>query len=458
MPVAQPRVINGTEGDPAQFPFLVSLLSARRLPAEGAFQAQFCGGTLTTPTTVVTAAHCLFDPDTGRQIGADEILIGLGGNLRDPAIRTVALVSATPNPRYANTASRNDNDIAVLTLAEPIAGAQLLRPLSPDEASHYLTDGVRLLVAGWGKTSPSRESYPDRFRVGELQLLPDSLCGSSDTFTVGSITFKGFASDDANAGVMICAIGVTAGGDIIDACQGDSGGPLIVSSGSDARLAGIVSWGNKCASNYPGVYTRVPPEFAFLQSQNAVPLFNAPTQPPTISVTPGSAQVTVTFTAAADGSEPTAFAASAVDPSGTVANCSTTAVDGTGSCTIGGLVNGTTYQVSAITGSALGNSPASAPIAATPVPVPAPGRIKDADTSRRSIVSVRVVGLDGNGSPVTSAVVSCRLGATTRTAVIAQGKALLKKMRPGTYQCTITATNQFGTVESSVQKVKVPRG
>ena len=61
-------------------------------------------------------------------------------------------------------------------------------------------------------------------------------------------------------------------------------------------------------------------------------------------------------------------------------------------------------------------------------------------------------------SPVTSAVVSCRLGATTRTAVIAQGKALLKKMRPGTYQCTITATNQLGTVESSVQKVKVPRG
>jgi secreted trypsin-like serine protease len=43
-----------------------------------------------------------------------------------------------------------------------------------------------------------------------------------------------------------------------DTCQGDSGGPLVVAHGNGSfTQVGITSFGNGCARDYPGVYTRV---------------------------------------------------------------------------------------------------------------------------------------------------------------------------------------------------------
>jgi secreted trypsin-like serine protease len=58
---------------------------------------------------------------------------------------------------------------------------------------------------------------------------------------------------------MFCAgVAGPAGGGGKDSCQGDSGGPASVGPADQAKLVGLVSWGEDCALPYKyGVYTNV---------------------------------------------------------------------------------------------------------------------------------------------------------------------------------------------------------
>ncbi len=376
-PGRTPRVINGEPGPADQYPFLVSLLLADRFAEDGAFQAQFCGGTLTTPTTVVTAAHCVVDQKTGDQRAARAILVGLGSDLRDPALGLARVVQVTVNPDYARRTAIND--VAVLTLAEPVSGIPFLRPASPDEARPLTAPGSPVRVAGWGNTSPSSKTFPDVFRVGRLVVFPDASCGDGEQFVLNGVTFNGFDSGDADSRVMVCAAGATDAGTVIDSCQGDSGGPLIAGDGAAARLVGIVSWGEACASRFPGVYTRIASEYDFLDANGAVPpVATVLTTAPALSVAARSGQLVIAFAETADGAEVTAFAATVVDPAtGQSWNCFTSPSPngGPASCAVDGLVNGTAYAVTGIAGNALGNSPVAGPIQASPSTLPVVGRI-----------------------------------------------------------------------------------
>ena len=270
--------------------------------------------------------------------------------------------------------------------------------------------------------------------------------------------FNGFPSSQADAESMLCAAGVTSAGSIIDSCQGDSGGPLVAGSGADARLVGVVSWGKECATNFAGVYTRIAAEYDFLASQGAVgpaaPV--APTQPPMITAAPRPGGLAVSFVAAPDGSVTTAFAASVVDPAtGQTQNCFTAPrKDGApAQCVVGGLVDGTTYQVTAIAGTTLGNSPVAGPIAAVPAPVPAVGRITAVTRSGGRLV-VRVSATTSASSPLTSLAVVCTpAGGAALVAEVTAGRAVLRGASPVRYACVIRATNAAGTADSAVRVV-----
>ena len=452
-----PRIVNGDDPAPGDLPFLVALLDAYDFEDEGAFQAQFCGGALTTSKTVVTAAHCVVDDETGAVTPPEDVLVGFTRNLKAPSVRTGRVSAIQVHPSYDS--EEVTFDIAVLTLAEPVLDITPILPMRPTDAPALTAAGALATVAGWGKLSATKDNFPDIFKVGRLRIFPNESCGGGAKFIIGGITFDGFGSGAAAVESMLCAAGVTANQKIIDSCQGDSGGPLVGGEGAAMRLIGLVSWGEDCAITKPGVYARVAAMADFLISTNAL-VSVAPILAPTIDLTVLNTALRVNFKVADDGSVPSSYTANATDPTtGQVFTCTgQPRVDlQSPFCTITQLMNNTSYSVTASISNSLGTSPMSTAVTGTPLGVPTPGAIRKVWSSHDRTIAVVVRRSFANDAPITSTTLSCAPvnGGPAKTAPVRGDWAILKKLRPTYYSCVIIATNALGSAASAPKLIRV---
>ncbi len=455
-----PRVVHGVDAKTGQFPFLAALLNTKELQQKGAFQAQFCGATLTSPTTLVSAAHCVVNQKTGEQSSAADITAGFTRSLDSSSIRLVQVTSVSVHPGYDIETS--ENDISVLTLATPVTDIPTLDPLIPELAAEYTAAGGPAQIAGWGNTSVSGNKYPAVFQVGDLVVFPDDSCGGGKRNVVNGITFNGFSNREVDDSVMLCAAGVNSSKEIVDACQGDSGGPLIATGSAGPRLVGVVSWGEDCASKYPGVYSRVSALTAFLQDAGAMPL-SIPTVPPTISVTPLLGELKITMTGSQVGAAVMQYAASVVGPdpknptTTQTLNCfaAPTKRSASGSCSVTGLLTGAEYSVTAISANEVGNSPASAPVIAVPSDQPIAGKIKKVTFIGRYAEFI-LTPSNANSSPIRTERVICspiRSGAI-RSARISDDSAFMTNLTQGRYTCLIRIVTDAGSADSVEKAIR----
>ena len=454
---AGPRVVNGEPGPSDDFGFLVALGYRQRYQALGMDRAQFCGGTLASPTLVITAAHCV------HELTARAIVVGsfADGDLSSDRGTVVNVSAIKVHPRYRSDTQAND--IAVLTLAQPLRGVPTLTPVTQTEAESLTAPRAPAGVAGWGainQRDPWR--FTSVYRIGSLVVFPTSACGEGANFTIDGVTFRGYGPGAVDSRVMLCAEGVRQGSPV-DSCVGDSGGPLAGGVGDARRLIGIVSWGlDECATRLgAGVYTRVSAFTDFLASAG-VPFAPEPSDTPLAPRITGASvtasTMTITVAPASGGLAPDTYSVAARDPNGQVMSCTVAAPPrpDRARCTISDLTPGVGYVVSAIAIAGDMPSSPSAERIVTPAGLPAKPRIQRTEVDRGGFVGFVVTGISGNGSPIVRKQVRCSANRTSpRTApIVSRGLALVSGLKRGArYSCVAIVTNGFGTTKSD--KVRV---
>ncbi|XP_063697121.1 trypsin-4-like [Culicoides brevitarsis] len=228
---SDPRIVGGNQVDIECFPYQVSFQDNQN--------RHFCGGSIISPTYILSAAHCF----QNALAGALKVRVGsssVGGN--EGKIYQVSKI--TNHPKY--NFETYDFDFSIVQLSSPISYSNKVQPVSLPENEEPEVEGTECIVSGWGLTNNPNESNK-HLRAVMVPIVNRKTCNDK---------FKDL--EDGSYEVtenMLCA-GYLEGGR--DACQGDSGGPLITKTDNGPKLIGIVSWGYQCAApDYPGVYSKV---------------------------------------------------------------------------------------------------------------------------------------------------------------------------------------------------------
>jgi len=246
---SRPRdaIVGGEEAVPHSIPWQVSL---RRKSDD----FHFCGGSVLSSNSIVTAAHCTEIWDSPGEV---QIVAGGHNNAQPDGLeqrRNVAKL--TVHEDYASL----KNDIAIWELTEPLLLDERVQPVPMPTMMQESTGSCN--VSGWG-TLHSGGQTPDQLMVVSVPIVPEGRCQLEYPFQI--------------AKSMICA-----GEYGKDSCQGDSGGPMVCyNADGSGYLGGIVSWGIGCGGLYhPGVYTEVSYFVDWVEAHTPA-LPDPPTMPPT---------------------------------------------------------------------------------------------------------------------------------------------------------------------------------
>ncbi|WP_225835107.1 trypsin-like serine protease [Streptomyces sp. NK08204] len=231
-----PKIIGGSETTISSAPWMAQLwyYDDRGTSDTSDDIGFFCGGSVVSPTKILTASHCVkgfsWSKNGAVVTGTDQLPTTDSTGTTDlHGGQATGVLRQWSHPSY--NATTIDNDIAVLTLDVPVKATPIRMTTSGDTASYAA--GTSATLYGWGRTSSTSQDISQTLKTATLPIQSDTTC-------------SGYYGTEFLKGHMVCAGNPASGSDsgTTTACNGDSGGPLVVKDSSGAkRIVGVVSWG-----------------------------------------------------------------------------------------------------------------------------------------------------------------------------------------------------------------------
>jgi len=224
------RVIAGTTAIKGSWPWQINI---RR---NGKY---LCGGSLISPTWVLTAAHCLENINhlTLSVVAGDQ-----DTNLKEGTEQEVQTKQTITHEGWNR--AKLTHDIALMELKTPVKFNNYVQPVClPNQSAEI---GKECYITGWGKTRHPGKSN-NILQQGRLKIVSKATCSK-----LNPKIFRAPVTD-----AMLCA--GSGGASLTGTCHGDSGGPFVCNNNGRWTLHGAVSHGPRdCQSKWAySVFARV---------------------------------------------------------------------------------------------------------------------------------------------------------------------------------------------------------